>query len=399
MNLKNPIARLNLVLWQPLAGYATSLSILLALLLYRLGSLLPAFGPSEQSSINMARSLEVIFNNPLFAPHTILQYLVLKSGHFGYLAMRLPSVLLAVAAAGLFFYIVSKWFNFRVAIITSILFVTSSWFLQVARSATPDVTMLGLLAPLAYAVWLPKYRRPLVALIVGAIVLVSSLYIPGFIWFAICGLVWQRKSLLKVWRDARIPAILILCGCLIALTPLIIRVSTSTSLLESYLGLPERVMDAVKELPKQLAIIPLRLGLMGPLNPEINLGRLPLLDFFTAVLAIIGAYSYATYYKLRRSRLILAVLALGSILVALQGMVSITILLPFVYLLVAGGINFMIEQWFMVFPYNPFARNLATVLISVAIVAAGFFHLNRYFIAWPQSPATKEIYHFQARKP
>lgn len=78
---------------------------------------------------------------------------------------------------------------------------------------------------------------------------------------------------------------------------------------------------------------------------------------------------------------------------------TISIVLPFVYLLVAGGINFMIEQWFMVFPYNPFARNLAIVLIFVAIGATGFFHFNRYYIAWPQAPATKNTYHIQPVKP
>jgi hypothetical protein len=399
MNLKNPIERLNLVLWQPLAGYGISLSVLLALLLFRLGSLMPGFGPSEQASITMARSLEAIFKNPLFAPHAFLQYLSLKSGHFGYTAMRLPSVLMAVVCAGLFFYIVSKWFNFRVAVITSILFVTSSWYLQVARMATPEVTMLGLLAPLAYSIWLPNYRRPVLALVIGAVILVSMLYIPGFVWFAVVGIIWQRRSLLKVWRDARIPAALILCGCVIAVTPLIIQLAGSVELVKGYFGLPADVLASLRQLPKQLALIPLRLILVGPLNVETNLGRLPLLDFFAAVMATMGAYSYATHYKLRRSRLILASLLLGSILVALQGLVSIAILLPFIYLLIAGGINFMIEQWFMIFPYNPFARNLAIILISIAIAVTAFFHINRYFIAWPQNPSSKGIYHIKAERP
>jgi hypothetical protein len=253
--------------------------------------------------------------------------------------------------------------------------------------------MLGLLAPLAYAVWLPKYRRPLIALIVGAVILVTMLYIPGFIWFAAFGIFWQRRNLLKVWRDARIPAILILCGCVIALTPLFIQLATSISLTKAYLGLPGDVLSGLRELPKQLALIPYRLSLVGPLDPQINLGRLPLLDFFSAVMAVLGAYSYAIHAKLRRSRLILAVLIIGSLLVALQGQVTISILLPFVYLLVAGGINFMIEQWFLVFPYNPLARNLAIVLVSLALAVTAFFHINRYFIAWPQAPATKAAYH------
>lgn len=399
MNLKNPLERWNLVLWQPLAGYAISFLALLALLTFRLSTLVPGFSPSEMLSITTHRSLQDIFNNPLFAPFSFWQYVGLKSGHFGFTAMRLPAVLTAMGAAALFFYVCSRWFNFRVGVIATILLVTSSWFLHVARVATPDICMLGLLAPLAYSIWLPNHKRPLFALGLGAVILVVMLYIPGFVWFAIIGIAWQRKMLLKVWRESKVPSILALCACLIALTPLIVQLATSTILLKSYFGLPSETIHALKELPKNLLLIPYRLVLVGPLNAETNLGRLPLLDFFAAVMGVIGAYSYATHPKLRRSQLLFATLVLGSLLVALQGTVSMSILLPFIYLLVAGGINFMIEQWFTVFPYNPFARNLAIVLISSAMIVVGFFHINKYFIAWPQAPATKATYHFQPQKP
>lgn len=399
MNLKNPLERWNLVLWQPLAGYSVSFLALFALLVFRITNLVPGFSPSEQLSIINSRSLQDIFNNPLFAPHSFLQYLGLKSGHFGFLAMRLPTVLTAIGCAALFFYVCSRWFNFRVGVIATVLFVTNSWFLHVARVATPEVSMLGLLAPLAYSIWLPNHKRPLPALGLGAAVLVLMLYIPGFIWFALLGLIWQRKMLLKVWRESKVPSILALCACLVVLTPLLVRLTTSGSLLKLYFGLPIDIMSALKALPKNLLLIPYRLALVGPLNAESNLGRLPLLDFFAAIIGTIGAYSYATHLKLRRSQLLLAALVLGSLLVAWQGTVSITILLPFIYLLVAGGINFMIEQWFTVFPYNPFARNLAIILITSAIIVVGFFHINRYFIAWPQAPATKATYYFQPQKP
>lgn len=405
MQLKNPFVsitqRLNLLVWQPLAAYTASILAVLALLVFRLGSLVPGFSPSEQLSISHARSLAAIFHNPLFAPHEFLQYLSLKTGHFGFIAMRLPSVFIAIVCAALFYYIATRWFNFRVAVISTVLFVTSSWFLHIGRSATPEITMLGLLAPIAFTAWLPRsqQRRPIITLTVGAIILVNSLYIPGFVWFVTAGLYWQRHSLQKLWREAKIPTLLIICGALIALTPLYVTLAGSNILTKSYFGLPPDLLTAVKQLPKNLLLIPYNLILSGPLDPQINLGRLPLLDFFAAIMATIGAYSYATHAKLRRSRLLLACIVLSSILVAFKDSVSITILLPFIYLLVAGGINFMLEQWFMVFPYNPFARNLALVLVFAAIAVTGFFHFNRYYVAWPQASATKETYHFQPQRP
>lgn len=395
MQLKNPFERLNIVLWQPLAGYAFGLTVLITELVYRLGTLVPAFSQSEKASIVRSLSIETIVNNPLFAPHEFLQYLGLKSGHKGFIAMRLPSVMLAVAAIALFFYIVNRWFNFRIALISTILFASSSWLMHSARIATPEITMLGLLAPLAYSIWLHRTVRPLPALIVGAIVLTGILHIPGFVWFAVLGIIWQRNSLVKAYREAKIPALLILSACVIVSTPLIIAVASDRSVLLSYFGLPQSMPASWFDIPRNILAIPYRLILVGPNNPALNLGRLPLLDFFTAIMAVIGAYSYAVHSTSRRSKLILASIILGSILVGIGGPVTITVLMPFIFLLVAGGINFMVEQWFLVFPYNPLARNLSSVLIVAAVVVTSFYHINRYFIAWPQAPVTKQTFNQQ----
>lgn len=395
----NNFKRLGVRLWQPLAGYIAGVAVVLALLLYRLGSLVPGFSLGEKVSIASSKSLEVIFNNPLFAPHELIKYLGLKAGHNGYIAMRLPSVIFGLAAVLLFFYIVNRWFNFRVAMITTILFATSSWFLTMSRIATPEVLMLGLLAPLAYSIWLPKHQRPLPTLILGAFVLTTMLHVPGFVWFAIAGVFWQRHSLAKVYKESKIPTLLILSACVILMVPMIVAVLTHKSVALAFVGLPQTMPASWLDIPKNLLLIPYHLVLSGPTNPATNLARLPLLDFFVAIMAIIGVYSYASHSKLRRSKLILACVVLGSILVSLGGMVSITILLPFVFLLVAGGLNFMIEQWFMVFPYNPLARNLATLLIFLAVGITSFYHLNRYFVAWPQAPATKVVYRHQPSKP
>lgn len=394
-NLSNPFERLNLVLRQPLAGYSASLGLLIGLLVYRLGTLVPAFSMSEKVSIDQARSLKVIFRDPLFAPHEFLQYLSLKTGHKGFIAMRLPSVIIAIAVVALFFYIVTRWFNFRVAAITTFLLVTSSWFLHSARIATPEITMLGLVAPLAYSIWLHRSKRPLPALVLGAITLTTMLHIPGFIWFAAAGIFWQRQSLAKVYKQAKIPAILIILGCIVVLSPLFVAVASSKTMFFAYLGLPGTLPASLIDIPLNILRVPYMLILSGPSDPTLNIARLPLLDFFTSIMAVIGAYSYLNHSKLRRSKLILACLVVGTVLASLKNSVSITILLPFVFLLVAGGINFMIEQWFMVFPYNPLARNLATVLIVIAVSVTAFYHLNRYFIAWPQTPATKRAFSHQ----
>lgn len=397
MEIKNPLTRINFTLWQQITEYLIALAAAAALFGYRLHTLLPGFSMPEKEAIAAAGSLKIIAQDPLFLPHKFLQYLGLKLDHDGFIAMRLPSVLAGLIAASLFFYVLNKWFNLRIAALTTFLLVTSSWFLHLARSGVPEVTYLSILAPLAFAVWLPNYKKPLVALCLGAVVLINTLYTPGLIWFTVIGFVWQRKAVARLVKEVRIPALLVLSGCLVLLTPLALAFVRSPDLLLHYIGLPDQTLNALKELPQQLLYIPYHLVLRGPVNPLNNLGNLPLLDFFTVIMAVLGGYSYATYFGLRRSRMLLGSLIICCLLVAVQGSVTMAILLPFVYLLVAGGLNFMIEQWFIVFPYNPLARTVAVILILGAIGTTTFFHLNRYFVAWPQAPATRAVFNHPSR--
>lgn len=59
---------------------------------------------------------------------------------------------------------------------------------------------------------------------------------------------------------------------------------------------------------------------------------------------------------------------------------------PFLYIIAAAGIALLLQQWFTVFPKNPFARSVGVVLISICISASVAYNLHRYFIAWPHTP-------------
>lgn len=73
---------------------------------------------------------------------------------------------------------------------------------------------------------------------------------------------------------------------------------------------------------------------------------------------------------------------------SLGGVVGDAILLPFIYLLASIGIGRMLGNWFIVFPRNPVARNIGLGLIIGMIALVGYYHITRYFVAWPNSPET-----------
>jgi uncharacterized protein YqhQ len=86
---------------------------------------------------------------------------------------------------------------------------------------------------------------------------------------------------------------------------------------------------------------------------------------------------------------------MSALLVALNGPVPLSILIPFAYILIAAGITFMLQQWFTVFPRNPVAKNIGVAIMTLAVVTTTFYHINHYYVAWPNAPQTIKTYNQQ----
>ena len=82
----------------------------------------------------------------------------------------------------------------------------------------------------------------------------------------------------------------------------------------------------------------------------------------------------------------------GTLLIALGGAVSLSLLIPFIYILVAAGIGFMLDQWYKVFPRNAIAQGVGMGLIVLAVAASCWYGLRHYFVAWPNAPATQQVF-------
>jgi hypothetical protein len=104
---------------------------------------------------------------------------------------------------------------------------------------------------------------------------------------------------------------------------------------------------------------------------------------------VLGVYSMRFHIKLVRVQLLVWSSVVLAVLIALGGPVTITVLMPAVYILIAGGVAFMLQQWLAIFPNNPIAKTTATTLMSVTVLLVSYYHINHYFIAWPQTPETK----------
>ena len=101
---------------------------------------------------------------------------------------------------------------------------------------------------------------------------------------------------------------------------------------------------------------------------------------------MLGAYFYATHFKNVRTRILVVLALLGSILTALNGPIGMSFLVPLAYLIAATGITYLLHKWLSVFPKNPVARVAGITLVTLAIAAAATYHVIAYYVAWQHNP-------------
>lgn len=368
--------------------------LLFMLLWFRLGSL--TFGNAaavETASRQAASSWHAIIDNPLYAPYTIVQRLVMLTGHDGITSMRLVTTMWAIIAMVLFYLVARQWHSVRVAGLATWLFISSSWFLHTARLATPEI--LWLVSILALVVLFSPRREgpsswlsfPILIATLGAI-----LYVPGMVWLVLLSIILRRDNIADAWAASRnvLVRIVSILGGLVMLAPLARGLAQSSPLLKQWMGIDQFASATI--MAKQFLSVPKQLFISGPLDPVHWLGRLPLLSVFEIVMFIIGAYFYASHLRAARSRFIIILSLLAWLIIGIGGLVSLSLIVPVVYLVLTTGIAYMLHEWFKVFPNNPIARSIGIAVIAVAILLTSIFQTRSYFVAWRYSPETSKVF-------
>ncbi len=374
-----------------LAGFA----LLFLLLWFRLGSL--TFGNAaavEVTSKQAALSWHSIIDNPLNAPHSVVQRLVMYTGHSGITSMRLVSTVWAVIAIVLFYIVARQWHSARVAGLATWLFISSAWFLHTARLATPEI--LWLVSVLALVVLFTPRRQGFdnrLVLPVTLIVLCVSLYVPGMVWLVLASIIVQRGNVAQAWAATGSylgRGLSLLLGAAI-LTPLVYALFQTPSLLRAWAGIGP-VLGQPLDIAMRFLAVPKQLFVAGPADPVYWLGRLPLLSVFETLMLVVGVYFYVRHFGAARARFILILSGIAWLVYAIGGLTSLSLIIPAVYLFVATGIAYMLRQWLQVFPQNPIARALGIAVIVTAVLLTSIYQTRSYFVAWRYSPETINVF-------
>lgn len=373
------------------ALYTIILAILVFLYGYGSRSFLPGMSPAELQIIHDSRSLTDILHNPLWLPYKFLGYLLIKLGA-GPQSHRFLSAAVAICAVYAFYSICRKWYRPRIASLTTILFALSSTTLTLARVATPAILLYSWLILAAAVLWFRGTRKARFAPLFLLVLLACALYIPGAIWFLILLAVWFWKDVPRYFKDMKRWAVV--AGSVLAVIiigPLLYSFFKDSHLAVDWLLLPSHY--SLHDSLIALRDVPSALFYRANDNPAYALGRLPILDAFAGTMLLIGLYAYRKQLRLERT-IVYAFAAIASVVLTVlnNNQLYLVMFLPFIYLLVGSGMTYLIEDWRRVFPRNPLARFMGTFILSLVVLSACSYHMNRFYLAWQNAPATKAIY-------
>ncbi|HVV67236.1 MAG TPA: hypothetical protein VHB72_04180 [Candidatus Saccharimonadales bacterium] len=366
------------------------------LLLYRLGSLAKGASLAEVHAAISPVGWHGIYHDALYLPIKLVRsvdFFIFRQ--HGQALTRLPSVFFGLLALGSFTWLVKLWYGNRVAVMSGILFACSAWFLHVSRIATFDVLYLWALPSLLLGnTLLQRYSKRVSVYYANVILWGLLLYIPGIIWILVINGFLQRSAIAKGWRNLGRwwqRALLILLG--LVWLPLLIANLVQAHVWKSWIGLPAHLASPFMLIKHFIGVF-VHLFIRGPEYPQIWLGRAPVLDIFTLALCVIGIFFYARHIEVARARTLFIFSLVSAVLIALEGPVGFSLLVPLAYIFAATGLAYLLREWLHVFPVNPLARNLGIGLICVAIALSCVYNLRAYFIAWPNAAMTKTVFRY-----
>lgn len=395
--MKKPKIRFSFNTWWQYAFTTIVIAGALALLLVsQLETLLPGYSNAEINASKYISSYGALVSSPVNLPYNTLAYAINMFIDAPLLSMRITSVIFGVLFLALFYVGTRHWYAPRTAFLTTTLLACSSWFLHTSRLGTPDILLPFTLMSLAISsYWIASAHRHALGYFAALVATGLAVFTPAAIWIVAIGILFRKKDFLLLKR--RLPVKyrlgLYAFALIFIVIPLVVIAGKNPHTIPGLLGLPADLPNITQYI-KNLIAVPLSIFVWSPTNPLLTLGNLSLLDSFASIVAFLGTYYYVKFRTLIRVKLLgLTALALW-LLIALNGPVSISSLLPLIYIVVAAGIGLLLSQWLVVFPRNPLAKSVGIFLVTVVVSLSCIYNLRLYFVAWPNNTdVRKEFSH------
>lgn len=317
-------------------------------------------------------------------PYHILQRLSFMVFGVSIISIKLPSIILGLAAIFGVYLLVRTWFRRNVAILTTAIASTSAQFLFLLQDGTPNIMFSFLTVWLLFAATYVTRKKTFSTFwkVLTGTLMAAALYTPLGIYLVLAVLTTAffhphiRHLILRFSRPRLWIGIVL--GVLSA-APVIYASILDTDVLLSLAGIPTSGIDL------RANLIRVFFDLFGFATPANSYFLRPVYSLGLLLLITIGLYKLFTYKYTARSYI---VFTLGLILVPLiiLNPEHVTHLFPLSCLMVALGLATLITDWYKLFPRNPYARVAGLIPLSILVLGLSYSGITRYTNAYYYAP-------------
>lgn len=317
-------------------------------------------------------------------PYHILQNMSFHIFGISILSIKLPSIILAFLSVIGIVLLLRQWFKPSIAMLASLIAITTGQFLFIAQNGTPDILYVFWpvwLILIACQIQIQKKLKNLLVIIFFAIATLS-LYTPLSIYVLIVmalAIILHPHLRFMIKRLSKLGLFFGLITIVLISAPLILALIKVPSLGLTLLGIPTSWPNIYTNI---LSLVNQYVGFVSPANKTIIT---PFFELSSFLLIALGSYFvFKTRQTAKSYLLILWLILLLPIIVFSPNHTGITFL-PLT-LLLASGLNGLLAHWYELFPRNPYARIGGLVPIVILIGVIVLSGVNRYVYGYRYDP-------------
>lgn len=384
--------------WRYIIGYGvialTVIGLLLVAFLYAPGGL----SQNEMDSVVRSGALSLTSLDSfqpasvINLPYNLLQHISMTLFGVNNFSIKLPSLILAGLSVVGMILLLQMWFRRNVAVLTTVLIITTGQFLFMAQNGTPAIVYIFWSVWLLVSAMMVSRRAKFLGL--WKVVLFSSaalsLYTPlsVYILIALVSAVILHPHLRYLMRQllkARAKVVIASVCAAIIVTPLIYTIAKDPSIGLTLLGIPAEMPHFVAN-----SLILLK-QYFNFTNVGGGVATSPIYSLGTMILIVLGIIRLSTTKYTARSYIISAwVVLLLPVLIINPGFTSITFVPAM--LLMAMGISTLLRSWYQLFPKNPYARIVGLLPLTILVGGMFFSGLERYVYSYTNNPGVASYF-------
>jgi hypothetical protein len=360
---------------------------------WRLGSLTSGLSPAEAAARFSSRSLSAVYNNPVNAPHKLLQFGLQKLDHGSLATLRLPSVIFGLIFAFSFYKLAVSWYGRAIGAFGALIFISLPLLVVSSRQASTEIMFFApVLFMFLYNRLIKMESRRTWSWLTLLLLAAVLIYTPGMaVWLIAAFIICRPKIILAI---ASVPAWVSAVGLAViglATVPIVLASIKHLEVAKTLFLVPAHPAGVIQMLENTGWMV-LSLFAKTGHHEALIIGRLPLLSILLSALLVFGAY--AMNGAARTKAVVLGLSAVFAVFIAgvNNSIALLAFSLPALGLLITAGLRYLYIEWRTIFPRNPVPKNFALVLIAVVASVQIYYGLRYSLAAWPNTASTKAVY-------